>query len=140
MSAAACAAATILLAPSVATAADGGKPVDVTMTGTAEAPGPGDPDGMGTAEFRINPGKHRVCYTLTVSGLGPVTASHIHIAPVGVPGPVVVPLDPPTTGTSSGCADVTRELALDLIRNPTAYYVNVHTTEFPAGAIRAQLG
>src|SRR5689334_3516977 len=112
LSAAACAAATMLLTPSIALAADGGRPIDVIMTGAAEAHVPGETNGMGKAEIPINPGQQRVCYTLTVSGLGPVTAAHIDLAPAGVPGPVVVPLTPPTASSSSACADVPRELAL----------------------------
>src|SRR5687767_6703805 len=34
-----------------------GRPITVEMTGAAERPGPGDPDGSGTAAFRINPGQ-----------------------------------------------------------------------------------
>jgi len=56
------------------------------------------------------------------------------------PGPVVVPLDAPTDGSSSGCATVDRALAKDIRQNPEDYYVNVHNAEFPAGAIRGQLG
>ena len=40
----------------------------------------------------------------------------------------LVHLDPYT----GGCTDVDRDLALDIILNPSAYYVNVHNAEFPA--------
>src|SRR5688572_17775666 len=39
-----------------ALAADGGRPFTATLTGAAEVPGPGDPDGSGTATLRFNPG------------------------------------------------------------------------------------
>jgi len=123
-----------------ALADDGGRPITVQMTGAAERPGPGDPDGSGTAQFRINPGQGEICYTLSVSNIEPATAAHIHRAPPTAPGPIVVPLVAPTSGTSSGCASVTRALAQEMIRNPGAFYVNVHNTPFPPGAIRGQLG
>ena len=74
-------------------------------------------------------------------------AGHIHRAPVGVAGPVVVPLfvlpSPPTTarhikqgGVATPNAGTT---GADLCSNPSAYYVNYHTTAFPGGAIRGQL-
>jgi hypothetical protein len=121
------------------TAADGGRKFSVTMTGAAERPGPGDPDGSGTAEFTINPGQRRLCYELEVTGIAAATAAHIHIAPVTDAGPVVVGLAAPSDGDSSGCVDITRDLALAIIRDPSAYYVNVHNADFPAGAVRAQL-
>ena len=130
--------ALVLAVPAVVLAA--GKPLTVEMTGAAEVPGPGDPDGSGTATFRINPGKGEICYTLSVSNIAPPTAAHIHVGTPDVAGPVVVPLVPPTSGTSSACATIDRELAKALVRDPGNYYVNVHNAEFPAGAVRAQLG
>lgn len=139
LTAAAAGAASLLTVPS-AVADGGGRPIVVEMTGAAERPGPGDPDGSGTATFAVNPGQGEVCYTLTVTGIEPATAAHIHRAPVDSAGPVVIPLTAPTDGMSSGCADVTRELALELIRNPGAFYVNVHNVTYPPGAVRGQLG
>jgi hypothetical protein len=52
---------------------------------------------------------------------------------------VIIPLNAPNNGTSSGCAAVSRELALEIIRDPADYYVNVHNAEFPGGALRGQL-
>ena len=117
----------------------GGLPLTASMSGAAEAPGPGDPDGSGTAVFTLNHGQGEICFELTAANIGPATAAHIHVAPVGVPGPVVVPLTPPTNGASSGCVSVDRELIKALLQDPDEYYVNVHNTAFPAGAIRGQL-
>jgi hypothetical protein len=114
----------------------------VTMTGAAERPGPGDPDGSGTAVITINRGLGEVCWEIEVSGITlPSIGAHIHIAPVTDPGPIVVPLTAPdATGTSSGCTTVDPALAKAIAKDPAAYYVNVHTTDFPLGALRAQLG
>lgn len=120
-------------------AQEGGRPISVALTGPAEAPAPGDPDGTGTATLRINPGQQQICYELSVSGIGAATAAHIHKAPVGTAGPVVVGLTAPTPGSSKACAEVARQLVLDILKTPADYYVNVHNAEFPGGAVRGQL-
>lgn len=120
-------------------AEEGGRPISVALTGPAEAPTPGDPDGSGTATLRINPGQQQVCYELSVTGIAAATAAHIHKAPAGAAGPVVVGLTAPTSGSSKACAEVARQLALDILKTPADYYVNVHNAEFPGGAVRGQL-
>jgi hypothetical protein len=131
--------AVALLVGGFAPAQDGGRPLSTTMTGAEEAPGPGDPDGSGEAVFTLNHGQGQICFQLTVSDIAPATAAHIHEAPPGEPGPVVVGLTPPTGGSSSGCVTVDRELIKDIIQHPEEYYVNVHNEPFPGGAVRGQL-
>lgn len=122
-------------------AAAGGKPFVLALSGAAEAPGPGDPDGSGTAWVTFNSGHGEVCFALQVEGiLLPATGAHIHRAPAGSPGPVVVPLAPPdASGVSSGCVSADPALVKEIRKDPSGFYVNVHSTEFPAGAVRAQL-
>lgn len=118
-----------------------GRPLSTELTGAAEVPGPGDPDATGTASLRINPGQGLLCFELTATGIdGDLTGAHVHVGAVDVAGPVVVPLTPPVGGSSSGCVDIDRDLAVAIITDPASYYVNVHSTVFPAGAIRGQLG
>ncbi|WP_109208824.1 MULTISPECIES: CHRD domain-containing protein [Microbacterium] len=128
----------------VAQADDGGRPFTVTLTGAAEVPGPGDPDASGTASLRLNPGQGEICLDIEWADIdGMVTAGHIHAGEATVAGPVVVPLFAgglDGTDSVSGCVAADRGLILDIIRDPDGYYVNVHSSVFPAGAIRGQLG
>ena len=127
-------------APAVAQpVAQGGRPFTAALTGAAEAPGPGDPDGSGTVKITLNPGQERICYEMSVTGVDGITAAHIHEAPVGEPGPVVVPLFTSGFDEEDCIEDLSRELIRDIIMNPQDYYVNVHSTANPAGAIRGQL-
>ena len=121
------------------TAKHGGHKLSTTLTGAAEAPGPGDPDGSGSATIRLNHGQGQVCYSLTVSNIATATAAHIHRGAPGVAGPIVVTLDAPASGSSSGCVSADRALVKDILKNPADYYVNVHNAEFPGGAVRGQL-
>jgi hypothetical protein len=129
--------AALIAAPALS--ADGGRKLDTNLSGAAEVPGPGDADGSGTASVTVNAGRSQVCYALNVTRIDPATMAHVHKAATGVAGPVVVALQAPATGSSKGCATVTRELALAILKSPADYYVNVHTAAFPSGAIRGQL-
>jgi hypothetical protein len=118
----------------------GGRTFTVELTGEAEVtpdgvPNQGDLDGSGTATLTINPGVGQVCWTIEVTDVELILAAHIHAAPSTTTGPVVVPLNPYT----GGCTDVDRELAVAIITDPASYYVNVHNTPYPAGALRGQL-
>ena len=109
------------------------------LTGDQEAPGPGDPDGFGIAGVRVNATTGEICYLAVGVGIEPATAAHIHVAPVGEPGPVVLPLTQVNAHVFRGCA-TDMLLAAALLVDPSAYYVNIHNATYPAGAIRGQLG
>lgn len=136
----------VLAAAGAAGAGDGGRPLSATpLTGAQESPGPGDPDASGTADVVLNQGARTVCFELTWADVdGTVTDSHIHRAPAGVAGPVVVPLFVSRsfagTDAASGCTEnVSAALIKEIRKSPSGFYVNVHSSVFPAGAIRGQL-
>ena len=118
-----------------------GRKIAATLTGAAEVPGPGDDNGAGLFEARVNPGTERICYTLAASSIDQATAAHIHVGGPSVAGDVVLTLDTPDgdDDDSEDCQDIDRGLAQALIQNTSDYYVNVHNAAFPNGAIRGQL-
>lgn len=120
---------------------NGGRPLGANLTGAAEVPGPGDPDGAGAASLRLNQGQGEICYELWVLGIQlPARAAHIHVGDASVAGPVVVGLSAPDAdGYASGCVSASPELIKAIRQNPENYYVNVHTAQFTAGAVRGQL-
>jgi len=113
----------------------GGRPFTTQLVGASEVPLTGDPDASGTAHLWINPGQGSLCWSISVSNVDPIFAAHIHAAPAGTPGPVVVPLNPYT----GGCTTVDRQLAIAILTDPSGYYVNVHNAAYPGGAARGQL-
>jgi hypothetical protein len=107
---------------------------------TTGQPGAGDPDGFGSASFTIN--GNSLCFGITVGNLDTPGAAHIHSGRKGVNGDIVVPLTAPTAGSpgaSSGCVTIDPAVGAQILAHPRAYYANVHTAAFPAGAVRGQL-
>jgi hypothetical protein len=134
------------LFPVYAGPASGGRPLGADLTGSAEVPNPGDPDGSGWANVTLNQGQGKVLFELLVYDIGLPVAAHIHVGAAGVPGGVVVPLIAPWTMIEEGVylsvgeiAGVDPDLIKAIRQDPSVYYVNVHTPANPAGAIRGQL-
>lgn len=120
-------------------------PLAAHLRGGAEevAPTLGDPDGRGTALVNVNAVAGEVCVELTTSNIGNWTMAHIHKGDVGTEGAVVVnfalvaaDIGPRLSRCITG---VDPMLADDISQNPSNYYVNVHTADFPGGAARGQL-
>jgi hypothetical protein len=97
-----------------------------------------------TGSFSAIVGVGEITYELTWNDLtANVIAAHIHQAPAGVNGPVVVPLFV-AVGTKSRSTNTTVAVSQALIdqisANPGGFYVNVHSELLPGGEIRGQLG
>lgn len=109
------------------------------LTG-AQEPGGGDPDGFGRAEITVADNADQICYDINdVRNISPITGAHIHRGAPGVNGPVVFTLKHANEGGLKGCSSRSEWLEDQIEANPTAYYVNIHTSDFPNGAIRGQL-
>jgi hypothetical protein len=110
------------------------------LTGEAEVPGPGDPDASGTASVRVR--GTEVCYDLRWNAVE-ATASHIHKGAAGKAGDIAVNFfggETPLEGSKkSGCVTADQAVVDKLIANPGNWYVNVHSADYPKGAIRGQL-
>ena len=122
------------------------RPLFATLTGKKEVnqdtgkKNAGDPDGRGSATVLVDGTK--LCFAILVKNLDAPAAAHIHRGQPDENGPVVQALTAPSSGdpgASGACIDVTSSLARQVLKNPSRYYVNVHTAAFPRGAIRGQL-
>ena len=118
------------------TALHGGRPMSTTLAPVA-------PNTVGGGSFvaRSNIGQGRICWSLTVTGLSDVTAAHIHYlnGPLATQIAVPLALPSPFTGSATGCATVLRALVKQILVHPENFYVNVHTTTYPGGAISGTL-
>ena len=93
-----------------------------------------------------------MCYNITVSDIGvptePVAGignAHIHSHPAG--GAIAVDLETQfsavegavDTYQASDCVTAPRRVLIDILRNPEQYYINVHTSNNPGGAVQGDL-
>jgi hypothetical protein len=138
-------------------AADEGGPAGygyfvVQLTGKQIAGG-GDSHGQGYARLDFDPEHETACFDIRWQGIdGAVTAAHIHAGHRGSNGPVWIDFfnDKHVHGAQNtvyGCVHVNGSHGLSprnkvqaVIGDPSNFYLNVHSTEFPTGAIRGQLG
>jgi hypothetical protein len=122
--------------------------ISTKLSGKKEIGSPGDPDGTG--QFTAITTKNTLCYTFSAKRIGKAAAAHIHTGGKDVTGPVSITLMLPTPDGVAECLEAVpdaedtsttlgeSELA-GLKANPKGYYVQAHTPDFPAGAIRGQL-
>jgi hypothetical protein len=126
-------------ATSASEASQGGRPLHATLLPENQVP-PTASSGSGTALVTLNQGQGEVCWDISVRDLtSPVILAHIHRGAAGTNGPVVVDFMEPVNGLN-GCVHADAALIKEIRQDPADYYVNVHTTMFPGGEVRGQLG
>jgi CHRD domain len=142
-------------APASAVIDDGARPTEPAFTPQTfivDLEPSGDPEGSGTAELTVDLGRANVCYEITVTGIGAPTEpaagiGNAHIHSYAQNGAIAVDIetqfgavaDAADTYEATGCVTATRRDLVDILLHPEQYYVNVHTVEFPAGAVQGDL-
>jgi hypothetical protein len=122
-----------------------GRPLKAVLLGSNEVPAAGG--ASGSALIRLNQGQRRVCFTISVTGLGTATATaaHIHRGVAGTNGPPIVAFSDIASlnrspSRAKGCVqNVAASTIRDIRQHPERYYVNVHDTLHQDGAARGQL-
>lgn len=109
-----------------------------TLTGGHEVPA-NTSAGSGTGVLVVDPATRAASGGFTFSGVTP-TMAHIHQAPNGANGPVIIPLATGETAASFKVPDnavLTAEQMDAFLKN--SLYYNVHSAAFPGGELRGQL-
>ena len=124
------------------------------LSGANELPA-ADPDGDGRAKVELFVEAGEVCFSVRFDDTGTPNRGHIHVGASNVNGGIVVPLfelvtpanpstDPRNDELESrrrleDCVPADRAVLAAIEANPSGYYVNLHNSRFPGGAIRGQL-
>jgi CHRD domain/Protein of unknown function (DUF3455) len=117
------------------------------LRGANEVPVPngpavGDKDGIAVEFMRIQ--GNQVSFAIKWSGIAAPTAGHVHLGKKGTNGDVKIPFFaeklPDSLNAVSGSVTVNdAKLLSDLRSDPGGFYFNIHTGEFPGGALRGQV-
>jgi hypothetical protein len=126
----------ILAVATTGSASAGGRPLHADLSGANEVPPAST--GSGTADLRLNQGRGEICLEVETQNISAPILQHIHRGVAGTNGPIVVDFSSLLPG-GDGCVDAARALVKEIRQNPEGFYFNVHTVEFPGGAVRGQL-
>jgi len=138
--------------PSFSVASEAAPPIvfNVQLRSENEPNGASTSESKGHAQVKIfEDGTMEFTFTVNNKSGETYTRAHIHKAAAGVNGPIHwdfleagIPVasisDQPSQLRGVARARAAAVLA-DLLANPSGYYVNVHSTVFPGGAVRGQL-
>jgi hypothetical protein len=123
------------------------------LSGAQEVP-PADDDGRGKAHVVVGVEQGEVCFDVRFRKITTGNRGHIHRGAAGANGGIVVAFfDLQAAGlrderldelekknSLDGCiAGLDPVLLAEIVATPENFYVNVHNSRFPGGAVRAQL-
>jgi len=108
------------------------------LTAGAEVPGPGKKGATGSATIELRPPRI-ICYFVDYRNISDATAAHVHEGAAGASGPPVITMKHIERGKIEGCTPSTHAFMYRLWNFPRKFYVNIHSTAFPDGAVRGQL-
>jgi hypothetical protein len=125
-----------------------------TLSGAAETP-PNPSAATGSVDVTVDVVTGAISVSVSADGLlAPTTAGHLHVAPPGVAGPIVLPFAGMPLGVTSftythsftasdlvnpGLTGIGNAVQLLAALEAGLIYANVHSALFPAGEIRGQL-
>jgi hypothetical protein len=104
-------------------------------------PGPGDPDGYGTARLPNDSEAGRICWNINTELIDvPLTGALIQAGGAGQVGEVqLVLFDNEFDPDPSGCKTANNQLLRDLNQKSREFYLQIGNISYPGGAIRGQL-
>ncbi len=115
-----------------------------SLSGASEVPSILNTAANGSAVLALSADTTKLYYRVTVDNIQAIQMAHIHLGKFGQNGPVIFPLFPIGSAPFapgapiSGTLTITPGQVTALITGN--YYVNVHTTAHPGGAMRGQVG
>jgi hypothetical protein len=107
------------------------------LSGAEEVP-PNGSTYTGSAVFSIDDVANQICVESSISAdplVDPVVANHIHPGAAGQSNPPIVDF----MNNQDTCVAASPTVIADILANPSGYYYNVHTQQFPGGGARGQL-
>jgi hypothetical protein len=134
-----------LAMPALSAAGNNTTELEAKLKGKSEVPGPGAPKGKGEIHVFVKPTQGKLCFNFEVSKLDPMTAGHIHKGDTETAGPVKVTLFEDEQGLDGdgsyeGCVKkIKAKLLKKIAAKPENFYANIHTLDYPDGAVRGQL-
>ena len=113
----------------------------VKANGANETPNAGAKTGSASGTFTVNTTNNTLCFTnMKTRGLANVSGAHIHLGAWGIHGSVFVTFNISNFNkVQKSCVKVGHRVLVDIAKKPGDYYFNVHTKDFPSGAVRGQL-
>lgn len=115
-----------------------GDSLRANLSGDQVGPQPGAPNAYGMANLFVDLSRGVLCYRLGYDGINRPTAAHVHQGGPGQNGRPVIDLHPEANG-DEGCVGADPTALRNLRDHPEAFYLNLHTPEYPDGAMRGQV-